>query len=176
MWNHIHFNRLLCSSHCNLFLPNCRTKQLYWTPHNLVLIYFEVLQGFDFSHLDMKHILVQKSSLYHYHLLSLVFFNTENTNFVPQNIHGLIGLGLQCRWHGYVHHVYGIIVSPLLIVKPLQMLIQIGKGGKGANTSLNTKSINEMSFKVSLSLLDLGNRTWVFIWKPIWFFFGFQFS
>ncbi len=54
-------------------------------------------------------------------------------------------------------------MSPSLIVKPLQTLIQIGKGGKGANTSLNTKSINEMSFKVSLSLLDLGNRTWVFI-------------
>jgi hypothetical protein len=41
------------------FLPNCTTKQLYWTSHNLLPIYFQVLQGLDFSHLDMKHILVQ---------------------------------------------------------------------------------------------------------------------
>jgi hypothetical protein len=38
-------------------------------------------------------------------------------------------------------------VSLSLIIKPLQTLIQIQKGGKGVNTYLNTQSINEMSFK-----------------------------
>jgi len=77
----------------------------------------------------------------------LCFSTLESQIVVPQNMHGLIRLGLQCWWHGHVHCVYMIIVTPSLIVKPLQVFIQIGKGGKGANTSFNTKSINEMPLK-----------------------------